>query len=152
VSRTVAAALLLMLALALPAQAVGQAKTSLPDIEDEVMCVSCKVPLNIAESPQADRQRETIKQYVEQGLTKDEVKDRLVADYGSNVLAMPENDGFGLAAYVVPIAVVLVLVALLAMLIPRWRRRPPRPIAAGDAPAASSEELKRLDEELGRVG
>jgi len=52
------AALLLAFVAALlaPAPAVAQ-RPSLPDIENEVMCVSCEIPRNIAESAQADQQR-----------------------------------------------------------------------------------------------
>ena len=142
------------LALTITGTAFGQAKTSLPDVEDEVMCVSCKIPLYIAESPQADRERAFIESLVNQGLSKQEIKDRLVAEYGKNVLAMPEDDGVGIAAYLVPIAVVHALLGLVAYLVPRWRRRgaEPSPAAAAAPPAATKEELERLDEELQRVG
>lgn len=141
-----------LLALAVPAVAAGaEPKTTLPDVEDEVMCVSCNVPLNIAESPQAYSQREYIRTLVDQGLSKGEIKDRLVAEYGKNVLAMPErDDGIGLAAYLVPIAVVLALVALAAVLLPRWRRRPPAPVAATAGAGISDAELQRLDDDLRR--
>lgn len=133
-------------------------RTSLIDLEDEVMCVSCNVALNIAESPQADAQRREIQRLVDAGLTKEQVKDRLVAEYGSNVLALPEDDGFGAAAYVVPIAVGVLLVGVLALLVPRWRRRAtaapglssPAAEAPAPAPARDDEAEKRLDAELAR--
>lgn len=146
-------AVLLVLA-ALPAAAAAQEpRTSMPDVEDEVMCVSCKVPLNIAESTQANRERALIQTLVDRGLTKDEIKDRLVAEYGANVLAMPDDDGVGLAAYLVPVAVVLALLGVVAVLIPRWRRRGPQPSSAADdeAPIGSDEEIGRLDDELARA-
>ncbi len=34
--------------------------------------------------------------------SKDQVKDRLVAEFGDEVLALPGDDGFDLAAYLVP--------------------------------------------------
>lgn len=147
-------ALLATLTLAAPGPALGATpKTSLPDVEDEVMCVSCRVALNVAESPQAYRQRELIRKLVDQGLTKDQIKDRLVAEYGPKVLAMPkEDDGLGWAAYAVPIAVVVVLVALAALLLPRWRRRAPAPMVAagavGPAGGITDAELARLDADL----
>jgi cytochrome c-type biogenesis protein CcmH len=143
----------LLAALAMPAGAfaAAQARTSLPDVEDEVMCVSCKVPLYIAESPQADRERAFIERLVDQGLTKDQIKDQMVEQYGKNVLAMPDEGGVGIAAYVVPIAVVLALLAGVAVLVPRWRRRS-RVITGPPPPEASDEELERVDEELQRVG
>jgi cytochrome c-type biogenesis protein CcmH len=145
-------------------------RTSFYDVEDEVMCVSCGVPLEIAESPQADRERAEIRRLVAQGLTKDEVKDELVATYGRNVLALPEDNGFGLAAYLVPLALGAGMVALLLLLLPRWRRRrgaaddtfagraataagaPAGGATAAGAPAAalSDADTRRLDEDLAR--
>jgi cytochrome c-type biogenesis protein CcmH len=139
--------------LAAPAGA-EKPRTSLPDIEDEVMCVTCNVPLNIAESPQASRQREMIRTEIAKGRTKEEVKARLVEEYGQAVLAMPRRDGVGFAAYAVPIAASLLGVALLVALVPRWRRRTrvagqAPAVAAGSAPA-SDAELRRLDDDLRR--
>jgi cytochrome c-type biogenesis protein CcmH/NrfF len=151
-------ALAAALALAAPAAQAAEPKASLPDIEDEVMCVSCNVALNVAESPQAYRQREFIRDLVEQGLTKEQIKDRLVAEYGSAVLAMPEDDGIGLAAYLVPVAAVLGLAAVALLVLPRWRRRARAAAAAAGTPAGAvpagpavtDEELRRLDEDLRR--
>ena len=141
---------LLVALLALVALTAATPVTTLPDVEDEVMCTTCGVPLNIAESPQADRQRAFIRARVEEGLTKDEVKAALVEEYGSQVLAMPRGDeGVGLAAYLVPAALGLGGVALLAVLLPRWRRRAPAPIGAGTpAGDVSDAELARMDREL----
>jgi cytochrome c-type biogenesis protein CcmH/NrfF len=150
----VRAALAVLLALAaLPAAALAaEARTTLPDVEDEVMCVTCNVPLNIAESPQASRQRELIRTLVDRGLTKEQVKAALVDEYGEDVLAMPEDDGVGIAAYVVPIALVVAMIAAAAFVLPRWRRRPAAGGAAGGASVegASDAELRRLDEDLAR--
>jgi cytochrome c-type biogenesis protein CcmH/NrfF len=145
--RQLLAALTMLLALAASPALAAEPKTSLPDVEDEVMCPSCNTALNVAESPQAYRQREFIRQLVAQGLTKDQVKDRLVAEYGKDVLALPEDDGIGLAAYLVPIAVVLGLGALVAVLLPRWRRRAPQALATA-GPGVTDAELRRLDEDL----
>jgi cytochrome c-type biogenesis protein CcmH len=145
------AALAAVLALAAPgAAAAAEPRTSLPDVEDEVMCVTCNVPLNIAESPQASRQRALIRRLVDRGLTKDQVKARLVEQYGEDVLALPEDEGVGVAAYAVPIAIVLAMLAAVAYVLPRWRR--PGPAAAGGPAAApaSDAELRRLDEDLAR--
>lgn len=146
------AALAAALALAAPGAALGaEPRTSLPDVEDEVMCVTCNVPLNIAESPQASRQRALIRRLVGQGLTKAQVKAALVDEYGEDVLALPEDEGVGLAAYVVPIAIVLAMLAGAAYLVPRWRRRAATTAGAGAREAPVSDaELRRLDEDLAR--
>lgn len=130
-------------------------RTSLDAVQSEVMCVSCGVPLNTAESPQADRERAFIADLVGRGLTKQQILDRLVDEYGPNVLAMPKGDGFGKAAYLVPIAAVLAAIALLAVVLPRWRRRR----AAGPGAVAdpltegaelSDDDARRLDADLAR--
>ena len=144
------AALMLALAAAGPAGA-QQPRASLPDIEDEVMCVTCNIPLFIAESPQATKQRNYIRGLIAEGLTKEQIKDRLVGEYGEDVLALPEDDGVGIAAYAVPIATFLVLVAILGLLVPRWRRQTPA-LVVGGSPAATDAELDRLDQDLRRRG
>ena len=98
-----ALALLTTAAAALPTPAPAAApQTTTVDVEDEVMCVTCGVPLNIAESPQAPEQRELIAELVAEGRTKDEVKQALVAEYGERVLAVPGDEGFELTAWVLP--------------------------------------------------
>ncbi|WP_372790679.1 cytochrome c-type biogenesis protein CcmH [Paraconexibacter sp.] len=125
-------------------------KTSLIDIEDEVMCVTCNVALNIAESPQAASQRREIQRLVEEGLTKQQVKDRLVEQYGPRVLALPKGDGFEITVYLVPIAVVLGLLAAAAVLLPRWRAARRRAPAGDGLDVATLDEADsaRLDAEL----
>jgi cytochrome c-type biogenesis protein CcmH len=133
-----------------PALAVTP-RASLPDIEDEVMCTSCNVALNVAESEQADGERELIRKLIAQGLTKRQIKAALVAEYGEDVLALPDRSGFGLTAYAVPIGLVAILGAALALLLPSWRRRSPAGIGAdGAAAKLSDDEARRLDEDLGR--
>jgi len=144
------AALLCALAALLLAPAGALAQASLPDIEDEVMCVTCNIPLNIAESPQADDQRTYIRGLISQGLDKRQIKAALVSEYGRDVLALPENEGFGLTAYLVPIGLVVVLAGALVLLLPSWRRRSPAGIGDGQSAKLSDDDSRRLDEDLGR--
>jgi cytochrome c-type biogenesis protein CcmH/NrfF len=145
--------LLATLAIAGPASAVTPL-TSLNDVEDEVMCVSCGVPLNIAVSPQADRERAFISDQIALGKSKAQVKQAMVAEYGNRVLAQPDSKGFNITNWLIPLAVVVVLVAGVAVLLPRWRRREVSAEIAGDAPAdvpdLDDEERRRLDEDLAR--
>lgn len=159
--RALIPALLAAILLLLPAHVLAAAapRADLIDIEDEVMCVTCKIPLNIAEGAQPDSQRELIRELIAQGRTKQEIKDELVAQYGPQVLALPEDEGFGLTAYVVPLLLGALLVGGLALLVPRWRRRPAAGMssAAGDpGPEAnaprdlSAADAERLDADLAR--
>jgi len=151
-----AALALLCSALALGAGApmgIGTAhagsRPSLPAIERQVMCVTCKIPVNVAESPQADRERAFIQGLIGRGYSEAQIKRALVAQYGSAVLGLPSSHGFDLSAYLVPIAVVAFLLALLALLLPRWRRRSRAP-AEEPAPPLSSADAARLESDLAR--
>jgi cytochrome c-type biogenesis protein CcmH len=154
-TRLIALVASLVLALAAASPAMGaQPRASFNDIEDEVMCDVCGIPLNIAESPRAEQQRQEIKQMIARGMTKKQIKATLVQRYGPSILATPEDHGFSLAAYIVPIAAVLAALVALAIAIPRWRRR--RPPAGRDdddgGPGLSAADARRLDEDLARFG
>ena len=151
--RAVAVALLALLALA-PAAALGaQPRASFNDVEDEVMCDTCNVPLNIAVSDRADQERAEIRRLIARGLTKQQILVNLEHTYGPAILAKPQDSGFSLAVWWVPVVVVGGLAALLAALRPRWRRRGrdrtdgPAPARA---PAMSAADERRLDEDLAR--
>jgi len=130
--------------------ALAAPPASLVDIEDEVMCTSCNVALNIAESPQADRQREFIRGLIARGLDKPQIKAALVGEYGEDVLALPDSGGFGLTAYAIPFGLLALLAAGLALLLPSWRRRSPAGIGDGDGARLSKADTRRLDEDLVR--
>jgi cytochrome c-type biogenesis protein CcmH len=148
-----AAVLALLIALALaPGALAAQPRASFNDVEDEVMCDTCNVPLNIAESDRADQERQVIRKLIAQGLTKEQIKDRLKDQYGPGILATPQDSGFSLAVWWVPVAVVLAVAALIAVLLPRWRRRTPPGGDGGDESARplSASEARRLEEDLAR--
>lgn len=126
-------------------------RTTLPTIERQVMCVTCKIPLNVAESPQADRERAFIRGLIDRGLTEAQIKNALVAQYGPTALALPSAKGFNLAVYLVPVVVVLASLALLALLLGSWRRHARAQTArTDDAPELSAADAARLDADLER--
>jgi cytochrome c-type biogenesis protein CcmH len=134
------------------AAAPPKPRASLSDLETEVMCVLCKVPLQVAgDAPQAVAERDFIKALIARGETKAQIKRALVAQYGPAVLANPPAHGFSLSAYLVPIFGVVAALVVLALLLPRWRRRSRAPAAAIAArPALDAADARRLDEDLAR--
>jgi cytochrome c-type biogenesis protein CcmH/NrfF len=145
-----AAALLLA---PLDGSASAAPRASLPAIERQVMCVTCKIPLDVAQSTQADRERAFIQRLIDRGESEAEIKQALVGQYGPTVLGLPSDHGFDATAYLVPLLAVLGLLAMLAVLLPRWRRSaraqearraPPAPLPSGDA-ARLDSDLARFD-------
>ncbi len=114
------------------------------------MCLECGTALNVSNSDVADQERDFIAGLVAQGMTKQQIKDRLVDEYGPRVLAEPEDDGFQLTAWLVPILAALAAVALVVLVARRWRRRgrggPPDSAPGG--PGLDPDDARRLDAEL----
>jgi cytochrome c-type biogenesis protein CcmH len=139
---------------AVPVCAAGAMRASQPTIERNVMCVTCKIPLDEAQSLQASRERELIRGLIAAGRDEAQIKATLVGQYGPAVLAMPSAKGLDAAVYIVPVAVLILLLALLAVLLPSWRRRAgasepetfssPASISPGDADRLNAD-LARFD-------
>lgn len=125
-------------------------RASMATLEQQLMCVTCGIPLELAVSPQADRERANIQRLINQGLTDAQIKQALVAQLGPDVLALPPRRGFDLAVYVVPVVVIVLLLGILAIGLRRWRgrERPDPPAVAG--PGLALSEASRLDEDLAR--
>lgn len=151
-ARLVAIALVGLLAVPAVAGAV-QIRTSLTAVEADVMCTVCHEPLAVAQSPQADSERAYIQTLIQRGETKAQIERELVVQYGPSVLAKPPARGFSLSLYILPPALVVIGLLILAVTLPRWRRRS---AAAASAPssavALSPVESQRLDDELSRYG
>jgi len=126
-----------------------EAQTSLADIEDEVMCPICGTTLQLSQSPQAERQRAFIQGLIAEGATKDEVKDALVAEYGPEVLATPDTEGFDLAAWLVPAAAIVLAAVAILFGLRRWRRGR-EALGEEDAAAFGHADRERLDEDMAR--
>jgi cytochrome c-type biogenesis protein CcmH len=139
-------AALLALAVLAPA-AAAEPRASLPDIEDEVMCLECGTALNVSVSDVADQERDFIAELIARGKSKQEIKDALVAEYGPRVLAVPSGGGFDLTAWLVPALAALAALALVLLTARRWRRARPAAVDA-DQPALDPDDARRLDAEL----
>jgi cytochrome c-type biogenesis protein CcmH len=122
------AAAIALLGAGAPTAAAQEPRASLPDVEDEVMCPICGTLLEESQSPQAERERELIRRLIGEGKDKEQIKDELVAEYGSNVLATPSGSGFDLVAWLVPGLA----------------------IALAAAPSLSAPDATRLEEDMSR--
>ena len=119
------------------------------------MCIVCGVPLELAiDAPQAIQERDLIRSLIARGMTKDEIKDRLVAQYGDRVLAVPSDSGFDLAAWLVPAGAIVFAAGLIFFALRRWRRDGGEDGDGPEGPPAGDDldpdDSKRLDADLAR--
>ena len=122
-ARVILATALAVLALAGTAQACTP-RTTLGALEDQVMCTVCGLPLSLAtESPQAQSERALILRLVDRCRSEAQIKQRLVAEYGSEVLASPPSGGFDATAWLIPLVALLALGGGLAGAAGIWRAR-----------------------------
>jgi cytochrome c-type biogenesis protein CcmH len=151
--RAVAVVAVVVAALAAAGTAgASDAHPTLPEIEGEVLCVTCDQPLDQSTGPLADRERALIRRWIAAGYTKSQIESRLVDQFGERVLLSPPDSGFNILAWWLPIAGVVVGALALGFLAWRWsrgRREPPRP--GGLTRSRLEPDLeRRLDDELAR--
>jgi cytochrome c-type biogenesis protein CcmH len=153
----VAAVALGLAPLAATTAAATKSRAQFLQVQSDVMCVACHEPLAVAQSPEAFSERQYIRQLIAQGMTRSQIENNLVAQYGPAVLAKPPAHGFNLLVYVLPPVVLLIGLATLAYTLPKWRRRS-RQAATESAPASTGpppssldpEDEQRLREDLAR--
>jgi cytochrome c-type biogenesis protein CcmH len=140
-------------ALLAPAAAAAQdcPKTTLREIENEVMCPICGTPLALAsEAPQAQRQRAFIERQIAGCRSEEEIKRALVAQFGEEVLALAGDEGDDdledVLVYVVPAAGILLALGGIGFALLRWRGRRP----AEGAHATAGADSSRLDADMER--
>lgn len=99
-----------------------ESKTTLQEVEKELMCSTCRVPLNQSDAPQAQQERQTIERLIAEGKTKDEIIDEMVHIYSETVLIDPPEANVRTLRWLVPALAALLGFTLVAFLVVRWRR------------------------------
>jgi cytochrome c-type biogenesis protein CcmH len=151
-------ALLLMLVAALTAGSAGatDGAPSQADLEDELVCPTCGTTLDQSDAPIAERMKQFISARIAAGDTKAEIKDKLVAQFGRGVLAVPPKQGFDLLAWLLPLVGIVVAAAAIAVAAWRWSRaREPAEPRAADPSSNGRTQLdpdleRRLDDALAK--
>jgi cytochrome c-type biogenesis protein CcmH len=139
-----------------PAAVASEEHPTQAELERELICPVCKpATLDQSDSQLARQMKNVIATRIAAGDTKSEIKDRLVDQFGPQVLAAPPRSGFNWLAWVLPIAGLglgAVVVGLLAWRWSRSRERPADlPLEASNGRRAIDPELeRRLEEELAR--
>ena len=132
------------LALAGPAAACAQPRTSLAYLEGQVMCPTCHTTLDQSDSAAARQIEGFIRQKIAACWTAQRIESALVANYGRGILAAPSHKGFDLLAWWLPIAGVLGGALVLAVGVWRWsRRREPEEPEPNEATTASNPRSRK---------
>ncbi|HEY5976746.1 MAG TPA: cytochrome c-type biogenesis protein CcmH [Solirubrobacterales bacterium] len=135
---------------AAPQALAAQPQVQISDVEDEVMCPVCGTLLELADSPQARREKALVRRLIDEGKSKEEVKDELVVQYGDDVLAVPGGSGFDLSAYLVPAIALLIAVVSLAFGVWRWRRDGDSRSGPPSSGTPDDGDAARLDADIAR--
>jgi cytochrome c-type biogenesis protein CcmH/NrfF len=143
---------ILLLTVCAPLSIAARPKVSLTGTESQYMCTSCHEPLPLAQSPQAQAEKQYLAGLVNQRLTASQIRAKMVANFGVAVLGQPPAHGFNLTVYILPPALVLLGLAGLLYTLPKWRARSRRAAAEHPqgAPPLKPDEAERLDDDLAR--
>jgi cytochrome c-type biogenesis protein CcmH len=146
----VACALLAALAFAGAAPASEQHPTQ-GELEAELVCPSCHVPLDESNSDVAQQMKAFIRAHIALGWTKSRIEGALAAQLGDGIYGVPRTHGFDLLAWVLPFGGIALGAVGIAGGAWKWSRVGNR--ARGDSdegPALDAESERRVDEELAR--
>lgn len=117
------------------------------EIAQKLRCPSC-VSESVSDSsaPIAQQMRVVIQEQLEQGRTETEIFAYFQDRYGDWILLDPPKRGIHLVAWLLPIIVGILALAVVALLARRWLNNARRPIEA------TPEELARVRSQLGAEG
>jgi cytochrome c-type biogenesis protein CcmH len=136
-------------ALVLSASALGacaKPKTSLAKLEGEVMCPTCHTTLDQSNSDAAHQIEAFIAVRIARCESEQQIKDELIRNWGTVILAAPPRKGFDLLVWWLPLGGIIVGAVLIGFGAWRWRRtRTP-----DDEPEPDAETEQRIDELLAR--
>ena len=121
------------------------------EIASQLRCVVCQ-NLSVADSPSemAQQMRGIVRERLAAGDTPEQVVQYFVDKYGEWILLKPRRAGFNWLVWLAPFAAVVVGLALFAVVIRRWTRRPAHTPAGRPAVDAAMRERIRRELELER--
>jgi len=117
-----------------------------------LMCTcGCTMVLYSCQCGTADQMTQDIRGMLDDGMSKEEILDRYVAEHGKAILAAPPKEGFNLSAWILPFAALGIAAILIVVLLRRWRRSgrlydPPDELADTAYMEEIERELESIEE------
>jgi cytochrome c-type biogenesis protein CcmH len=144
---------------------VGLAQGQPPTLDEinavarELYCPLCNgVRLDTCELKACEQMRQVISDRLAAGVSKEQIKNEFVAQYGPVVLGEPPRQGLSLLAWVLPVAALIAGAAWLFITARRWTRQPAvaEPTispAAGqpEPPAETDPYLAQVEADLAKL-
>jgi len=104
--------------------------------------------VSVHQSPAADEMRARIRAMLQEGRSEQEILDTFGAEFGDRIFAVPPARGYKLTLYVLPVVLLVVSAALLAVLVGRMARSAPAATSATSSPDPDNGYRERLADEL----
>ena len=148
----VACAALALAALAFAAAApASEQHPTQGELEAELVCPSCHVPLDESNSDVAQQMKSFIRAHIALGWMKSRIENALAAQLGDGIYGVPRTHGFDLLAWLLPFGGIALGAVVIGGGAWRWSRTGSRSGAEPAAgPALDAESERRVDEELAR--
>lgn len=126
------------------AQSKAVSEETVHEVASRLRCVVCQ-NLSVADSPSemAGQMRAIIRERLAAGESPDEVQRYFVQRYGEWILLSPPRRGFNLLVWVLPFVFVIAGLAVVAILVRQWTRRPRATAESVPVDAAMSERIRR---------
>lgn len=107
-----------------------------------------RAPIADHQSAIATEMKQEVRQMLQEGKSHQEILDHYVEQYGVRILAVPPQEGFNRMSFLMPIVFVVFGLAVVGILLQRWRRQaseagPPQVDAS-----VSDEVSRRIQKEL----
>lgn len=148
----VACALLALATLAFAAAApASEQHPTQSELEAELVCPSCHVPLDESNSDVAQQMKAFIHAHIALGWTKSRIESALAAQLGDGIYGVPRTHGFDLLAWLLPFGGIALGAVVIGGGAWKWSHSGSRP-GSGPAvgPPLDAESERRVDEELAR--
>jgi cytochrome c-type biogenesis protein CcmH len=134
------------------AAAAAGSRPSLLELEGELMCPTCHTTLDQSDAPIAKRIEAFIRRRIAAGDSKDEIVQKLVAQFGTAILAAPPRRGLDLLVWWLPFVGLGLGAVFVTVSVWRWHRANDDSEGVELEPLDLDAELRALvDRELERL-